>query len=117
MLVDSPKGWKLIIARTSIVALMSRINVGRLRILAPEQVYEFGTGEELSAELKVINDAFWVRLLLLGDLVYHIFKPILMQGFAEAYMLGDVVCDDLVAAFKVHYYCELLMKDVSCQSS
>jgi cyclopropane-fatty-acyl-phospholipid synthase len=117
MLVDPPEGWKLIIARTSIVTLMSRINVGRLKILTPEQIYEFGPGGGLSAELKVVNDAFWVRLLLLGDLVYHIFKSILMQGFAEAYMLGNVVCDDLVAVFKVNYYCELLMKDISCQSS
>ena len=48
---------------------MSRIGVGRLRVLAPEQIYEFGPGGEPSAELEVVRDAFWVRLLLLGDLV------------------------------------------------
>jgi hypothetical protein len=48
---------------------MSKISVGRLRVLAAEQIYEFGPGGDLSAELKVISDAFWVRLLLLGDLV------------------------------------------------
>jgi cyclopropane-fatty-acyl-phospholipid synthase len=58
------------VARTSIVALMSRISVGRLRVLAQEQIYEFGPGGGLSAELKVVSDAFWVRLLLLGDLVW-----------------------------------------------
>jgi cyclopropane-fatty-acyl-phospholipid synthase len=58
------------LARTSIVALMSRISIGRLRVLAPEDIYEFGPGGGLKAELKVVNDAFWVRLLLLGDLVY-----------------------------------------------
>jgi cyclopropane-fatty-acyl-phospholipid synthase len=63
------KQGKLILARTSIVALMSRISVGRLRVLAPEDIYEFGPGGELFAELKVVSDAFWVRLLLLGDLV------------------------------------------------
>lgn len=57
------------IARTSIVALMSRISIGRLRVLAAEQIYEFGPGGELSAELNVVSDAFWLRLLLLGDLV------------------------------------------------
>lgn len=48
---------------------MSRITVGRLRVLAAEQIYEFGPGDGLNAELKVVSDAFWVRLLLLGDLV------------------------------------------------
>jgi cyclopropane-fatty-acyl-phospholipid synthase len=80
---------------------MSRINVGRLRVLAPEQIYEFGPGGGLSAELKVVNDAFWVRLLLLGDLVGYLMAR-LIQGFAEAYMIGDVICNDLVAVFKVH---------------
>jgi cyclopropane-fatty-acyl-phospholipid synthase len=59
------------LARTSIVALMSKITIGRLRVLAPEQIYEFGPGGGLSAELKVVSDAFWVRLLLLGDLVLN----------------------------------------------
>ena len=48
---------------------MSKITIGRLRVLTREQIYEFGPGGGLGAELKVINDAFWVRLLLLGDLV------------------------------------------------
>jgi hypothetical protein len=56
---------------------MSRISIGRLRVLAPEQIYEFGPGGGLSAELKVVSDAFWVRLLLLGDLVWQ-FVAILM---------------------------------------
>jgi hypothetical protein len=50
---------------------MSKITIGRLRVLASEQIYEFGPGGELSAELKVVSDAFWVRLLLLGDLVWN----------------------------------------------
>jgi hypothetical protein len=48
---------------------MSRITIGRLRVLAPEQIYEFGPDGALTAELKVVSEAFWVRLLLLGDLV------------------------------------------------
>lgn len=56
---------------------MSRISVGRLRVLAQEQIYEFGPGGGLNAELKVVSDAFWVRLLLLGDLVWQ-FTAMLM---------------------------------------
>ena len=42
------------------------------------------------AELRVLNDLFWVRLLLFADL-----------GFAESYMLGEVSCPDLTAFFKL----------------
>ena len=56
---------------------MSRISVGRLRVLSQEQIYEFGPGGGLNAELKVVSDAFWVRLLLLGDLVWQ-FSAMLM---------------------------------------
>ena len=74
-MVSSRQHWSipsctmLIIARTSIVKLMSRISIGRLRVLTTEEIYEFGPGGGLSAELKVVKDAFWVRLLLFGDLV------------------------------------------------
>lgn len=44
---------------------------------------------ENTVELRVVNDVFWIRLCAMGDL-----------GFAEAYMFGDVECDDLVAVFK-----------------
>jgi cyclopropane-fatty-acyl-phospholipid synthase len=74
---------RLIAARTSIVALMSRITVGRLRVLAPEQIYEFGSGGELSAELKVVSDAVWVRLLLLGDLVRRVIR-FLISGICRS---------------------------------
>lgn len=41
-------------------------------------------------ELSVKKDAFWVRLFLFADM-----------GFAEAYMLGDVECEDLTSFFEV----------------
>ena len=72
---------------------MSKITIGRLRLLDPTHSYEFGKDDEsneLRAELKIVSETFYVRLLLGGDL-----------GFAEAYMVGDVVCDDLVSVFKV----------------
>ncbi|KAM3080453.1 hypothetical protein ACMFMG_005407 [Clarireedia jacksonii] len=41
-------------------------------------------------ELRVMNQAFWVRLFLFADM-----------GFAEAYMLGEVECDDLTEFFEL----------------
>lgn len=84
---------------------MEKITHGQLRVLTPEGIYTFGrpetnavdpfpggsgpTGDELKAEIRVINDAFWVRMLFLSDL-----------GFAEAYMAGDIVVDNLDNVFK-----------------
>ena len=78
-------------------SVLRNITIGRLRIVTDKCTYEFparGTDidgeEELQAELKVMNDAFWVRLCTMGDL-----------GFAEAYMFGDVACEDLISTFLV----------------
>ena len=77
-------------------SVLQNISVGRLRVVTDARVYEFpergvDVGEgELHAELRVVNDAFWVRLCMMGDL-----------GFAEAYMFGDVTCEDLVSTFLV----------------
>jgi len=78
-------------------SVLKNITVGRLRIVTNKRTYEFpelGTDavqdDKLRAELRVINDAFWVRLCTMGEL-----------GFAEAYMFGDVVCEDLISMFLV----------------
>ena len=78
-------------------SVLQNITVGRLRIVTNKRTYEFpevGTDavedDKPHAELRVINDAFWVRLCTMGDL-----------GFAEAYMFGDVVCEDLISTFLV----------------
>ncbi|GAA99580.1 uncharacterized protein L969DRAFT_86843 [Mixia osmundae IAM 14324] len=105
------RGWGplVLLARTTIVALMEKITYGQLRVLTPDGIFTFGnpiiadpsysssthalpggTKKELKAELRVVNDAFWVRMLILSDL-----------GFAEAYMVGDVEVDDLDALFKM----------------
>ncbi|APA13296.1 hypothetical protein SS1G_13857 [Sclerotinia sclerotiorum 1980 UF-70] len=47
-------------------------------------------GAARKIELRVINQAFWVRLFLFADM-----------GFAEAYMLGEVECDDLTGFFEL----------------
>ncbi|KAJ3483136.1 hypothetical protein NLJ89_g12089 [Agrocybe chaxingu] len=91
------------LAEAAVVALMQKITVGHLRVLTLSHIYTFpiaGPGNEqptvpnprpdLKAELRVVNDAFWVRLCTMGDL-----------GFSEAYMYGDVECDDLVALFQM----------------
>lgn len=68
-------------------------------MLTFSHIYNFpalGPGDEdneapdLKSELRVVNDVFWIRLCAMGDL-----------GFAEAYMYGDVECDDLVSIFQV----------------
>ena len=85
----------LILAASSV---LKRITVGRISIVTNKCTYEFPAGgpdnstshEGLHSELRVINDAFWVRLCTMGAL-----------GFAEAYMFGDVVCEDLISTFLV----------------
>ncbi|KAF8904107.1 CFS1-like protein [Gymnopilus junonius] len=83
---------------------MQKITIGQLRVLTYSHIYTFPIPEpgndtnpsrsnprpDLKAELRVVNDSFWVRLCAMGDL-----------GFAEAYMYGDVECDDLVALFQM----------------
>jgi len=82
---------------------MQRITVGQLRVLTPSHVYTFpnpiehgnvtsNSRPDLKTEIRVVNDSFWVRLCAMSDL-----------GFAEAYMYGDVECDDLVSLFEVRY--------------
>ena len=80
-------------------SLMQNIDRGHLRVLTYTHIYNFpalsGSSEddpypEPRAELRVANDVFWIRLFTMSDL-----------GFAEAYMYGDVECDDLVAVFEV----------------
>ena len=43
-----------------------------------------------AAELTVRNPNFWLRLCAMGDL-----------GFSEAYMYGEIDCEDLVKVFLV----------------
>jgi cyclopropane-fatty-acyl-phospholipid synthase len=75
--------------------LLQNISSGHLRVHTTHgQVYDFPASKasdtEAQAEIRVRNDAFWVRLCLMGDL-----------GFSEAYMYGEVQCNDLVALFRV----------------
>lgn len=90
---------------------MERLERGQLRLVTPDgKLYTFGTPgiynaanpnpnrtatasagkDEIRVQMTVVNDAFWVRMLLLADL-----------GFAEAYMAGDIEVDNLEDVFKV----------------
>ncbi|RIB17343.1 S-adenosyl-L-methionine-dependent methyltransferase [Gigaspora rosea] len=87
------RSWEPLLhfAQNTLLSLMSKIDYGYLRVLSPDHIYEFGPKDStLRVNIKIINNSFWVRLLLLGDL-----------GFAEAYMIGDVTCDDLPALIKI----------------
>ena len=80
------------------IRVFQRIQKGSLRIVTPNHVYEFpphhakhfDASSGVKAELRVISETFWVRLCTMGDL-----------GFSEAYMYGEVECDDLLPVFLV----------------
>ncbi|KAF8827495.1 hypothetical protein HHX47_DHR4000067 [Lentinula edodes] len=88
-------GWKPVtkLAEAAVVAQQ-----GQLKVLTFSHIYTFPSHETTAriedgghkAELRVVNDVFWVRLCAMGDL-----------GFAEAYMYGDVECDDLISLFQI----------------
>ncbi|KIK57142.1 hypothetical protein GYMLUDRAFT_46375 [Collybiopsis luxurians FD-317 M1] len=92
-------GWTPItkLSEAAVVALMRNMTKGQLKVFTFSHIYTFPAHQrdhhseaERRAELRVVNDVFWVRLCAMGDL-----------GFAEAYMYGDVECDDLVSLFSI----------------
>ncbi|KAG5652823.1 hypothetical protein H0H81_003539 [Sphagnurus paluster] len=93
-------GWRPVtrLAEAAVISLMGNITSGQLRVLTFSNIFTFPNvtehtaGQEggFKAELRVVNDVFWVRLCTMSDL-----------GFAEAYMYGDVECDDLVSLFQI----------------
>ena len=94
-------------ARMAILSMMNQsIKYGKLRILTDQGVYTFppdAKDTEDAAEIRVIRDTFWLRLVTLGDL-----------GFAEAYMSGDCEVSDLVKVFEV---CTRSSAHLTCRSS
>ena len=74
--------------------VLQRIEEGQLRIVTANRTYSFPQHSEsdLRSEIVVKSDVFWIRLVTMGDL-----------GFAEAYMYGEVDCEDLISTFKVHF--------------
>ncbi|TKA35350.1 hypothetical protein B0A54_13429 [Friedmanniomyces endolithicus] len=93
----------LSISRGTILAILKQIQIGSLQIVdtdgslticgSPQRADADGEKSVYTiphAEFRVLNDLFWVRLLLFADM-----------GFAESYMLGEVACPDITAFFKV----------------
>ncbi|KAI9679289.1 MAG: hypothetical protein M1817_005309 [Caeruleum heppii] len=84
--------------RTAICTLLARIEHGQITIIDVDgTVLRFGEiGASASGvskkvvELRVRKETFWVRLALFADM-----------GFAEAFMLGEVECDNLVPFFQI----------------
>ncbi|KAJ7179621.1 cyclopropane-fatty-acyl-phospholipid synthase [Mycena filopes] len=88
-----PYSWLCAFARTSILAVLDdAITVGHLTITDNQGAHYYGRYRKgcNDVHLKVVNDNFWLRLLLSGDL-----------GFSEAYMIGDVEVSDLKGAMNL----------------
>lgn len=99
-------------AKWAVHSLFSNVEVGTLILLDEVEGTSYVYGEKLGAKSKseklvngegrsppgaaprvevvVKKSAFWMRLVLFADM-----------GFSEAYMLGEVECNDLTAFFKV----------------
>ncbi|KAI8994252.1 cyclopropane-fatty-acyl-phospholipid synthase [Trametes punicea] len=92
-----------VFAEKAATSLLRSISDGSLTIHTPSRTYCFGeqsivpAGEAdqdklktPKAEVTVRDPMFWLRLCMMGDV-----------GFAEAYMYGDIDCEDLVSVFLV----------------
>lgn len=80
-------------SRSAILSVLQRVKTGQLRIVdVDRKVTLCGSPDEktLATELRIHNEAFWVRVLLFADM-----------GFAEAYMLGEFSCTNLTVFFEV----------------
>lgn len=82
----SPRAWATSFARSSILSVLDDAIVsGHLTISDAQGTHYYGKFQKgcNDVHLKVINENFWLRILLSGDL-----------GFSEAFMIGDIeVCD------------------------
>ncbi|KNZ75952.1 Cyclopropane-fatty-acyl-phospholipid synthase [Termitomyces sp. J132] len=85
----SPRSWIISLARHSILSVFSAaITTDHLTIFDSEGTRYYGRRRKgcNNVHLRIINDSFWLRILLSGDL-----------GFSEAYMIGDIEVSSLKA--------------------
>lgn len=101
----------LALVKPAILAVFARIDTGTLLLVDESQGTRHVFGQKLSAEpgsldaatglprrattvprveIVVKSEAVWMRLFLFADM-----------GFAEAYMLGELQCEDLTSFFRV----------------
>ncbi|OTB14083.1 hypothetical protein K445DRAFT_302646 [Daldinia sp. EC12] len=104
-------GPALAIAKPAVLSIFSKIEVGTLLLVDEPAGTRTVYGQRLTSkgsppinreniprkantvprvEIRVKDDAFWMRLLLFADM-----------GFAESYMLGEFECVDLTAFFQL----------------
>ncbi|ORY07714.1 cyclopropane-fatty-acyl-phospholipid synthase [Basidiobolus meristosporus CBS 931.73] len=77
--------------------------------MTKDYIYEYGTwkeGSDMNVKVKVLDDKFWIRLLMLGDL-----------GFAESYMYGESTVNDLVSLVKLFVANREILNDVQTKHS
>ena len=113
-------GWTwgpaVAVAKHTIISTLSKIEIGTLLLIDEPCGSRHVFGQKLSSkttdggveiqaalprkatttprvELVVKNEAFWLRLFLFADM-----------GFSEAFMLGDVECEDLTSFFQVSVF-------------
>ncbi|KAJ3754573.1 cyclopropane-fatty-acyl-phospholipid synthase [Lentinula raphanica] len=87
LVLSNPRSWLANFARSSILSVLnSAISVGQLTITDSEGTHTYGRHRKggNAVHLKVVNEAFWLRLMFSGDL-----------GFSEAYMVGDIEVENL----------------------
>lgn len=85
--------WAVAFARSSILSVLENaITVGHLTISDSQGSHYYGRYQKgcNDVHLTVINDNFWFRILLSGDL-----------GFSEAYMIGDIEVSSLKGAMGI----------------
>ncbi|KAK0191514.1 cyclopropane-fatty-acyl-phospholipid synthase [Armillaria mellea] len=103
VLATSPRSWIASFARQSILsALTGTISSGYLIVDDAEGSHTYGSNNKGCnvVHIKVVNDNFWLRLMLSGDL-----------GFSEAYMIGEIELPDLRAAMNLWLDNQSAMED------
>ncbi|GFP51919.1 tuberculostearic acid methyltransferase UfaA1 [Trichoderma asperellum] len=88
---DSIANW----SRGFILTALKRITIGEIGIkdITANETLQFGKPGKLSTTLTVNSSAMWWRVLSRGSL-----------GFSEAYMLGEVDCDDMTSFLEIMVY-------------
>ncbi len=87
-----------------VVGKLSLLKHGKLQLLDEEGTLTFGskdTGQPLSVTITVYDPGFYTALVLGGSI-----------GVAEAYMRGDLVCDDLTGFVRIFAINESLLLGV-----
>ncbi|KAF8508695.1 cyclopropane-fatty-acyl-phospholipid synthase [Gautieria morchelliformis] len=85
--------WFLDLAKSVVIRALNQVEHGELHIVTPTEVLDFGRGQlspDLKVELRVRRPTFWTRIVFFKEL-----------GFAEAFMYGDVDCDDIATLIRL----------------